>query len=221
MEEFPKPKRELPKEEVQDAQIGLLEWELEERDKQHAAELEEQDRMHGIDHLTGAMTRKAFEARLAKTLESIRGNGQNEEQRQGEKKIKEASLIFIDLDNFKPVNDTLGHLSGDQVLKKAASLLQGTLREEDILGRLGGDEFVVLLIDTDEKGATVAAEKLRAALDNDSDLKELNVTGSIGVCSSSASGAETSEELIKNADDAAYAAKHGGKNQVKVCQARK
>ena len=178
----------------------------------HIEHLEEQ---HGIDHLTGVHTRKFFEAKLAQAFESI--GRQGEELRHGAKAITEASLIFIDLDNFKTVNDTLGHAQGDEVLKRAAELLRSTLREEDVLGRYGGDEFVVLLLNANEESATVIAEKLRGALDNDPELKELRVTGSLGVCSSSASGAVSSEALINNADTAMYAAKNGGQNRVAVC----
>lgn len=187
---------------MQDNIIGLHEWDKEVREQEH-----------GVDHLTGANTRKAFEAKLSHAFEVMSRKG---EQRHGMKSVTEVSLIFIDLDNFKTVNDTLGHAQGDEVLKNAAARLRGALREGDTLGRFGGDEFVVLLPNANEEDAATAAEKLRTALDNDSDLKKLGVTGSIGVCSSSSSGAESPEEIIKNADKAVYAAKRGGRNRVEV-----
>lgn len=189
---------------MQDNIIGLHEWDKE------VMELD-----HGIDHLTGADMRKAFEAKLSHAFETM---NRKTEKRHGEKAITEVSIIFIDLDNFKQVNDTLGHAQGDEVLKRSALLLRAVLREGDALGRFGGDEFVALLLNADTDGAATVAEKLRSALDNDPELKELKVTGSLGVCSASASGATNSAELIKNADNALYAAKDSGRNRVKVYQ---
>lgn len=177
--------------------------------------IEHMEEEHGIDHLTGVHTRKSFEAKLAQAFESI--GRQGEELRHGAKAITEASVIFIDLDNFKTVNDTLGHAQGDEVLKRAAELLRRALREDDVLGRFGGDEFVALLLNSNEESAIVIAEKLRRALDNDPELKEFRVTGSLGVCSSRASGAVSPEALIENADKAVYIAKNGGRNRVAVC----
>jgi diguanylate cyclase (GGDEF)-like protein len=125
-----------------DLEKGLDEW--------HIEVLEQE---HGIDHLTGVATRKAFEAALAQAYDVM---GRNEdESRRGARVVTEASVIFIDLDNFKQVNDTLGHQQGDATLKKAASLLRGALREEDMLARYGGDEFVALLVNADEDNAAM------------------------------------------------------------------
>ena len=195
--------RERSTEEIQDAQIGLLEWELEEREERY-----------GMDHLTGARKREVLIQELDQSLQMIRGGIQ--EHREGVEPLKVASLIFIDLDKFKQVNDTKGHLVGDGVLKKVTGLLKGALREEDLLVRYGGDEFVVFLSHTDEKGAMIAAEKLRVALDNDSELKGFGVTASLGVCSVDASTATDSETFIKHADEAAYVAKRAGGNRVEV-----
>lgn len=203
MEEFPKPIRELSKEEVQDAQIGLLEWELEERDAQH-----------GIDPLTGARRREVLVHELDRLIPLIRGEVM--EHRIGNEAPQTVSLIFIDLDKFKQVNDTQGHPAGDRVLRKVSALLQGALREKDMLVRYGGDEFAALLPNTDERGAATVAEKLRAALHNDQELKDFGVTASLGVCSSGVSTAEDSETFIKHADEAAYMAKRAGGNRVEV-----
>ena len=190
-----------------DLEKGLDEW--------HIEHLQEKEQAHGIDHLTGVDTRKAFEAKLKHALDLIE-HGQKEEHRHGPKSVTDASLIFIDLDQFKEVNDSLGHSRGDSVLQRAASLLRGALREEEALGRWGGDEFVVLLLNADERNALAVAEKLRVALESDPKLHTLGVTGSFGVCSSSASGATSPETLIQNADEAVYAAKHGGRNRVEA-----
>jgi len=207
-----------------DLDKGLDEWHvaIQEEDKRKRAEEQEEERKkwekereeHGIDPLTGATSRPAFEAKLGQAYEAM--GRQGEEERRGGKEIREAAVIFVDLDNFKSVNDTIGHAEGDRVLQKAASLLRGALREEDVLGRYGGDEFVVLLLNTAEDDSVVVAEKLRVALDTDPELSKLGITGSIGVCSSSASGAVTPEELVEKADHAMYAAKDGGKNRVVV-----
>jgi len=182
-----------------DLEKGLDEWHIE---------------TLGIDHLTGASTRKAFEARLDQAFESMGRKGGKE--RRGAREVKEVSLIFVDLDNFKTVNDTIGHTPGDRVLQKAASLLRASLREDDVLGRYGGDEFVVLLVNAGSGEAIAVAEKLRTALADDAEMKSLSITGSIGVCSSSASGVATPGELTEKADHAMYAAKNGGKNRVEV-----
>ena len=203
MEEFPRPKKELSKEEAQDAQIGLLEWELEERDAQH-----------GVDHLTGLKTRKTFERELDRPLKLIRGEVL--EHRAGAEQIKEISLIFIDLDNFKRVNDILGHTAGDNALKKVAEILTGSVREADIVARFGGDEFYILLPRANEQIAMVVAEKVRANLDKNPKLKELGITASLGVCSVGASSATNSETLIHHADLAAKKAKQEGKNRVEA-----
>ncbi len=195
--EFPRQKRELSKEEEQDAQIGLLEWEIEDREERH-----------GTDPLTGARRREMLVHELDQSLGRIRSEG-------GHRK-EGISIIFIDLDQFKQVNDTLGHSVGDKVLSKAAGLMRGQIRATDMLARYGGDEFVIFLPNTNEEHALIAAEKLRAALDNDEELKSLEVTASLGVCSSDVSDATDSVTFIKHADEAAYAAKQAGKNTVRV-----
>jgi|SRR3989344_298081 len=203
MEEFPKSRRELSKEEVQDAQIGLLEWELEDREERY-----------GLDHLTGLKTLKVFEQELERSLKMIRG--EMEEHRTGVEPLKEVSLVFIDLDHFKEVNDTLGHTAGDDVLKKAAEHMKSAVRGTDLLARYGGDEFIALLPNTSEKHAVIVAEKLRATLDSDPELKKLGVTASIGVSFTNTSDATDSKTLIERADAAAYAAKKAGRNRVEM-----
>jgi diguanylate cyclase (GGDEF)-like protein len=196
--EFPRQKRELSKEEVQDAQIGLLEWELEDREERH-----------GTDPLTGARRREVLIHELDQSLKRIHAE-------KGGHRKEGISIIFIDLDQFKQVNDALGHPAGDRVLKRAADLLRGPIRATDMLARYGGDEFVVFLPNTNEEHALIAAEKLRTALENDAELRNLGVTASLGVCSSDASEATDPETFIAHADEAALAAKRGGKNRVEV-----
>jgi len=199
------PKRELSTEEVQDAQIGLLEWELEHRDAQH-----------GIDHLTGAKNRKVFERELEISLEKVRGE-KNERRGAGEG-ANQISLVFVDLDHFKNINDTYGHPVGDAVLKKVSARLIDLVRKTDVVARVGGEEFVVLLQGADETFAAVGAEKFRAEIEkisfDDAGAPGLAVTASLGVASSKAS--TDPKVLYGYADKALYRAKHGGRNKVVV-----
>lgn len=171
--------------------------------------LEQLDR----DLLTGLRNRKVFESELERVLNAIRGHRAEDEA------LKEAAIIFIDLDNFKQVNDTLGHLKGDAVLIQIARLLESSVREEDIVARFGGDEFYALLPHTNEHQAVVIAEKIRARLDEDPRLSELGVTASLGIRPIDASNVTDAATLIKHADDATYTAKETGKNKVKVYSA--
>ncbi len=129
------------------------------------------------------------------------------------------ALIFIDLDKFKPVNDTLGHHVGDLLLKAVAQRIQSCMRESDTVGRLGGDEFVVLLPTIqDEQDALVVAEKIRAALNQAIELPGnhcLNISSSSGIAIYPDHGADDIE-LSKNADDAMYQAKEQGRNRVQI-----
>lgn len=188
---------------ILDAQNALLEWEME--------DLKERS---GIDPLTGAHRREVIKNELDRLLPMIRN--EIHDQREGGESPTEASLIFIDLDKFKQVNDTFGHSTGDDVLKKVAELLKDVLRGTDILARYGGDEFVVLLPKVNEENALVVAEKLRSSLDTDSFLKDFGITASFGVCSSAVSAADDSETFIKHADEAAYFAKRSGGNRVEA-----
>ncbi len=135
---------------------------------------------------------------------------------------KDLSVIILDIDNFKGVNDTYGHPAGDEVLKKVANILKTRIRETDKAGRYGGEEFIVILPNTPAKEALEVAERIRKAIEAEKvpithkDEKiDLNVTASIGVASLGVHGS-TFYELLKAADVALYEAKRSGKNQVKV-----
>ena len=126
----------------------------------------------------------------------------------------EVGIMFIDLDNFKTINDSLGHYAGDELLKKVASRLQSCLRAADLVGRLGGDEFLVVLdaLNNVEDIAPVA-EKIAEAISEPFSLEEqvLSVSASIGVSVFPRDG-ETPDSLIRNADAAMYLAKDRGRN---------
>lgn len=123
------------------------------------------------------------------------------------------AVIFLDLDHFKDINDTLGHSVGDVLLIELARRLQLALREEDTLSRLGGDEFILLLPDTDAHGAGIVAQKLLSVMAQAYPIEsyELTVTGSIGIALYPNDGADL-ELLSQKADTAMYRAKKEGRN---------
>ncbi len=132
------------------------------------------------------------------------------------------AVALIDVDSFKVVNDTYGHLSGDRALLAVTRTISAFLREYDLVGRFGGEEFALLLPHTDENAARGIAERIRAhiadmpiALSDDPDSETIRVTVSIGVTALSTSGSQLTE-LLATADAALYRAKGAGRNQVWV-----
>ena len=134
------------------------------------------------------------------------------------------SVLFIDIDHFKQVNDTWGHRAGDMILLEVASRLHNTLRLEDFIGRYGGEEFAIVLIDTDISAVSSAAERLRIAVnsepyyweaDNTGSFNPIPITASIGAAVYGMHGV-TRETLIEHADQAMYLAKHSGRNCVRI-----
>jgi diguanylate cyclase (GGDEF)-like protein len=127
------------------------------------------------------------------------------------------SFILIDLDDFKKVNDTYGHLVGDAVLEQFGKLLDGRKRAHDLAARWGGEEFCLLLPETTLQGGIVMAERVRVATENftfSSDGLQLRVTVSIGVAQLVKHDAMHFERLVERADQALYRAKSMGKNRV-------
>ena len=157
------------------------------------------------DALTGLVNRREFETRLGKALDEL-------SVRPGEH-----SLMFLDLDQFKVVNDTCGHAAGDQLLKQTSALLQENLRRGGLLARLGGDEFGVLLQDCDAGSAVATAERLRLAVQ---ELRfvwngcAFNISVSIGLVQ--VAEANAMEATLRAADMACYMAKEKGRNRVQV-----
>ena len=128
------------------------------------------------------------------------------------------ALLFIDIDNFKPINDSLGHAIGDKLLANAAIRMQQCMRESDTIARIGGDEFIVLLPNIEaEHDAVVVAEKIRQSIDYPFEMAEhtLSISVSIGIAIYPEHG-EDEIELSKNADCAMYFAKQAGRNIVKL-----
>ncbi|MGZ9078938.1 MAG: putative bifunctional diguanylate cyclase/phosphodiesterase [Burkholderiales bacterium] len=155
-----------------------------------------------FDSLTGLPNRVLFFDRLAQALTQAQRASQN------------VGLLFIDVDRFKIVNDTLGHLIGDKLLQRLAQRLVKSVRAEDTVARLGGDEFAIILphIDKPENAALIAKKALRGlARPLRIDGNEVVVTGSIGVAISSSDGVDA-PTLLKNADTAMFRAKNSGRN---------
>ena len=159
------------------------------------------------DHLTGLPNRALLADRLRLVLE-----------RAGKDASYLFAVLFLDLDRFKNVNDSLGHAVGDELLVEVANRLRVCVHPTDVVARLGGDEFVVLLEGIEKaEDASCVAERLRAALETPIVLKgqELYTTASIGIVAGSTDYLEA-EDLLRDADTAMYQAKEGGKNRHEV-----
>jgi diguanylate cyclase (GGDEF)-like protein len=127
------------------------------------------------------------------------------------------SLLFIDMDGFKAVNDTYGHLYGSRALVEAAAVIRGSARETDVVARFGGDEFAVILPETDSEGATMVAERIRDRIAAHSfltaDRLDVRLTASVGIATLP-DVAASAEELVQAADRAMYKVKMSGKNGI-------
>ena len=166
-------------------------------------------RMAQYDALTNMPNRALLEDRLQHTFTAAKRTHEH------------FGLMFIDLDKFKPINDTYGHAVGDSLLKEAAQRMQSCVRESDTVARVGGDEFVVLLASLKvDQDAQDVAEKVRHALNLPFEISghTLNISSSIGVAIYPAHG-ENEKELVKHADLAMYYAKENGRNNVTVYHA--
>jgi diguanylate cyclase (GGDEF)-like protein len=162
-------------------------------------------RLADFDELTGVRNARFFKGALERHITAAR------------RYRWKPGLILIDLDHFKAVNDTFGHLQGDAVLKAVGDLLQKRVRGSDIAGRYGGEEFAVLLADTDQKGAMAAAESLRTAIEGlvippISGFRTIRITASLGVTLIVAEGA-LPEDALMLCDKALYDAKAAGRNR--------
>ncbi len=127
------------------------------------------------------------------------------------------SLIMVDIDHFKSINDTYGHQQGDLVLKVVAETLRGDLRDYDLASRFGGEEFVMLLPETGSLHAIQVAERIRQVVANlkfGGPMEKLRMTVSLGVATSPNKVIKNIEDMIRLADDALYAAKREGRNRV-------
>ena len=155
------------------------------------------------DALTGLKNRRSFDEELHRQFA--------QRQRQG----IVFSLLLIDLDHFKQVNDTHGHLAGDLVLQSVARLLTKTLREMDLVYRFGGDEFAVICPGSRLHEAATAAERIRQTVEKTPVLlKDSNTSVTLSVGVAEVDGSEVAGGMLQRADEALYAAKHAGRNRV-------
>jgi diguanylate cyclase (GGDEF)-like protein len=155
------------------------------------------------DPLTGLLNGRAFHEEAALVLALCRRKG------------RPVTLAYLDLDNFKVVNDTLGHQAGDDLLRKVALLLRASTRPSDLCTRLGGDEFAVLLSDADSREAQVALERFRSVLSETTALDRCPVTVSIGAVTF-LTVPESLETMLSEADSRMYVAKGEGRNRLRL-----
>ena len=169
--------------------------------------LESEKEVARSDFLTGLANRRAF----YETAEF--------ETRRMRRYQRPLSLAFIDIDDFKPVNDRLGHDAGDELLRCVAATMKSTLRESDVVARIGGDEFAILLPETDYEATKNVLSKLQSALNAVMAKNGWTVTFSIGA-TTSPTAPSLFEDIMRQVDDLMYSAKKAGKNQmihVPVC----
>lgn len=167
-------------------------------------------RLAALDELTGVANRRSIIAALDRDVgRAIRTR-------------EPLAVMMVDIDFFKHVNDTHGHLAGDRVLRNVADVIRSRIRAQDIVGRYGGEEFLVVLVDTSAQGARRLAEQLREAVQAASchwGAQRLAVTVSIGVFGGRLEPGDSWDQLIHAADSALYRAKQGGRNRVEMAPA--
>ena len=157
------------------------------------------------DTLTNLFNRRHFEEELSAETQKAFENESN------------LSMIMVDIDHFKRVNDTFGHDGGDKVLRKIASLLKNSVRKHDTVARYGGEEFVLLLPGAPLDPTNMVAERIRRLVENtpfDMGQTQIRITISLGISNFPMHRMKSKEELVKMADLALYEAKRGGRNRV-------
>ncbi|MDF3124085.1 diguanylate cyclase [Rheinheimera sp. 1928-s] len=159
------------------------------------------------DSLTGLLQHARVKERLSHELQRSERTGEP------------LSVVMLDIDHFKKVNDNYGHLTGDQVISSLANLIKQQLRKTDIIGRYGGEEFLLILPDCNQQQAFGLVEQLRqsfASLPFSFDYQNFQCTFSAGICQATAT--DQTDQLIDQADKALYASKHAGRNQTQLYQ---
>jgi diguanylate cyclase (GGDEF)-like protein len=156
------------------------------------------------DEVTGLYNRRFFSIRLEEEVSRYRRFNHP------------VSVVLLDLDGFKAVNDDLGHAAGDETLRGMAEILLRHSRGINVICRYGGDEFAILLVETSKAGARLYADRIRYVLSSSQFAHRRRVTASFGIASLPEDVAPTADDLIRAADEALYAAKRAGKNRVSV-----
>jgi diguanylate cyclase (GGDEF)-like protein len=156
------------------------------------------------DHVTGLYNRRFFSIRLEEEVSRYRRFNHP------------VSVVLLDLDGFKAVNDELGHAAGDETLRGMAEILLKQSRGINVISRYGGDEFAVLLVETSKAGARLYADRIRYVLPTYRFSHGRRITASFGIASLPEDVTPLPDELIRAADEALYAAKRAGKNRVSV-----
>jgi len=163
------------------------------------------------DTLTGLYNRRYFEERLGIDAQKSFYSGTS------------LSLVMVDIDHFKKINDTFGHTEGDQILHKISSLLKTSVRKKDTVARYGGEEFIIILPEAGLEESFIIAERIRRLVENTSfeaGQAQINLTLSLGISNFPSHRAKSKEELVKMADQALYDAKRGGRNKVCIYAGR-
>lgn len=166
--------------------------------------------MTTTDMMTKLKMKHFFLAFLHEKIQGLRGNGKGD-----------LSVIMIDIDHFKSLNDTYGHLAGDEVLKKVAKTIQENVRQIDVAARYGGEEFIVLLPEADLALAKIVAERIRKSIESTKTVfnsTTLKVTVSLGIAHWDEARDLSDRDFIERADQALYRSKEQGRNQVSTAQ---
>lgn len=157
------------------------------------------------DTLTSLYNRRSFDERLIVETQKAFYSGSS------------LSLVMLDIDHFKRINDTFGHTEGDKVLQEIASLLKTSVRKKDTVARYGGEEFVLILPEAGLEEAMMISERIRRLVEQtlfDVGKTKIHVTVSLGISNTINHRARTKEDLVRMADQALYEAKRGGRNRV-------
>src|SRR2546421_6565148 len=153
------------------------------------------------DDVTGLYNRRFFSLRLEEEISRFRRFNHP------------VSVVLLDLDGFKSINDEFGHAVGDETLREIAQILMKQSRGINVISRYGGDEFAILLVETSKAGARLYAERIRQVVGSFPFSHGKHITASLGVASVPDDEAATAEDLFRAADEALYAAKRAGQNQ--------
>ncbi|MBW2407772.1 MAG: diguanylate cyclase [Deltaproteobacteria bacterium] len=162
------------------------------------------------DPLTGVLNRRAILSQIESEISRAKRNNSC------------ISISMLDLDHFKKINDTFGHLAGDAVLRESMNRVEETIRKYDTVGRFGGEEFIVVLPGAKHADAFVIAERIRLKInEKNADINGVSIPFTISQGLATSNGESTVDELIANADEALYRAKEKGRNRVEQASLQK